>query len=295
MTKFDERRIPLMISRRTVLKGGLLAGWSAIALRNPVLAQSPRKLRFATEGAFPPYNQTAPNGAIIGFEPDMVKAIAERAGFTYELIPQAWDGVIQGLIDGKFDAIVDGVSITQKRLEVVSFSLPYIAAGSSFATMNANKLTLPGAGETVNLDDAAATEKTVADLASALKGKIVAVQVATIQLEFLNRYLADKGVTIRTYQATAETYQDLQNGRVDAVMASVSNLATFVQKNSGIATISGPRLIGGVIGQGSAIVLRKNDAELQELFNKALRSLAQDGTLQDLSKKWFGLDLVPRY
>ncbi len=280
------------IIRSTFLRAGLAAA-VALAACAPVLAQE-RKLVFATEGAFPPFNMTKPDGTLYGFELDMLDEIAKRAGFEYEVISQAWDGMIQGLVDGKYDAVVDSVTITDKRLEVVDFSLPYTTGGSTFAVMNESGLELPGGGTAIDLDDPAATEAAIEEIAALLEGKTVGVHVSTIQSDFLDQYLAPRGVTIRTYPNGPDVYQDLSNGRLDAAMASTTNIAAFLEKNAETAQATGPAFSGGVMGNGAAFVVQKGNAELAEDISTALKSMSDDGTLEALSQEWFGINVTPK-
>lgn len=282
------------LTRSTFLRSALAAAASLAAAPSALLAQERKKLVFATEGTFPPFNMTRPNGELYGFELDLLAEVAKRADFDYEVIAQAWDGMIQGLVDGKYDAVIDSVTITEKRLEVVDFSLPYTTGGSTFAVMQETGLELPGTGTFVDLDDTAATEGAVAAIAEVLAGKTVGVHVATIQADFLNQYLADKGVTVRTYQTGPEVYQDLMNGRLDAGMASVTNISAFLEKNVETAMATGPSFKGGVMGRGSAIVVQKGNAELADKLSAALKSMSDDGTLEKLSNQWFGMVVTPK-
>lgn len=280
------------ISRSTFLRTGLAAS-ATLATGAPLSAQG-KKLVFATEGAFPPFNMTKPDGTLYGFEMDMLAEIAKRAGFDYELISQAWDGMIQGLVDGKYDAVIDAVTITAKRLEVVDFSLPYTTGGSTFAVMADSGLELPGDGTAVDLDDEAATEAAVAAIAAELAGKTVGVHVSTIQADFLEKYLAPRGVKIRTYPNGPDVYQDLSNGRLDAAMASTTNIAAFLKKNADTAKATGPAFAGGLMGRGAAFVVQKGNAELADKISAALKSMSDDGTLAAMSQQWFGLNVTPK-
>ncbi|MFZ4214236.1 transporter substrate-binding domain-containing protein [Pantoea endophytica] len=251
-------------------------------------------LKFATEAAYPPFNQSTPNGKIVGYEPDMVAEIAKRAGFKYEIVAQKWSGMIPGLVDGKYDAVIDAVTVTPKREEVVDFSRQYTVSVSGFVTLKGSAVdTLPGNGEVVLADDEAAMTKSIDALKAKFKGKTIAVQVATIQADFLNKYLADVA-TIRTYQAGPETFADLLNGRVDAVMASRTNLNAYVKKHADTVNSTGYGFSGGVLGQGSAIAIQKNNPELKAALDSALNSMIKDGTLKQLSEKWFGENVAPK-
>ncbi|MDU6390452.1 MAG: transporter substrate-binding domain-containing protein, partial [Pantoea sp.] len=243
---------------------------------------------------YPPFNQTTPNGKIVGYEPDIVAELAKRVGFKYEISAQKWSGMIPGLIDGKYDAVIDAVTVTPKRAEAIDFTQQYTVSVSSFVTAKSSPLaTLPGTGTVVTADDAAGMQKAIDELKTSFKGKTIAVQVATIQTDFLQKYLGDVA-TIRTYQAGPETFADLMNGRVDAVMASRTNLNAFVKKHANAISSSGYGFSGGVLGAGSAIGLRKGNAELKAALDDALAAMIKDGTLSKLSIKWFGEDVAPK-
>ncbi|KAJ9430694.1 octopine/nopaline transport system substrate-binding protein [Candidatus Pantoea symbiotica] len=277
-------------------KGLFTASVGMLLLASSALVQAKDfgTLKFATEAAYPPFNQSTPNGKIVGYEPDMVAEIAKRAGFKYEIVAQKWSGMIPGLVDGKYDAVIDAVTVTPKREEVVDFSRQYTVSVSGFVTLKGSAVdTLPGNGEVVLADDEAGMTKSIDALKAKFKGKTIAVQVATIQADFLNKYLADVA-TIRTYQAGPETFADLLNGRVDAVMASRTNLNAYVKKHADTVNSTGYGFSGGVLGQGSAIAIQKNNPELKAALDNALNSMIKDGTLKQLSEKWFGENVAPK-
>jgi octopine/nopaline transport system substrate-binding protein len=276
-------------------KGLFTASVGMLLLASSALVQAKDfgTLKFATEAAYPPFNQSTPNGKIVGYEPDMVAEIAKRAGFKYEIVAQKWSGMIPGLVDGKYDAVIDAVTVTPKREDVVDFSRQYTVSISGFVTLKGSAVdTLPGNGEVVLADDEAGMSKSIDALKVKFKGKTIAVQVATIQADFLNKYLADVA-TIRTYQAGPETFADLLNGRVDAVMASRTNLNAYVKKHADTVNSTGYGFSGGVLGQGSAIAIQKNNPELKAALDSALNSMIKDGTLKQLSEKWFGENVAP--
>ena len=284
------------ITRSTLLRAGLAtaaAFATGLATSLPALAQG-KKLVFATEAGYPPFNMAKPDGTIYGFEIDMLAEIAKRAGFEYEVIAQAWDGMIQGLIDGKYDAVIDCVTITEPRKEVVRFTLPYTADNSAFVVLTENGLQIPGTGTLLDLDDEAAAAPGIDAIVAALEGKMVGVQVSTTQSDFLDKYLAPRGITIRSYQNGADVFQDLLNGRLDAGLSADTNIAPFLEKNAGAAALSGPTLSGGVMGQGAAIVVQKDNAELADRIDAALKSMSDDGTLEKMSIQWFGMNVTSK-
>src|SRR5690349_14472757 len=102
-----------------------LAALGALALAATAQAQAPQKVRFATEGAFRPYNWTEADGTLAGFEIELYKDLCKRAKLDCSIEAQAFDGMIPALNAGKFDAIIAGMSATPKREEVILFSAPY--------------------------------------------------------------------------------------------------------------------------------------------------------------------------
>ena len=258
------------------------------------LAKDWEKVVIATEGAYMPYNGHAPDGTLIGFEIDLANNLCARIKLSCEFIAQDWNGVIPGLNAGKFDAIMSGMSITDKRLEVIAFSRSYSSAPTTFAVLKDGPLAkLPDTGKRVSLDDKAAIEAEVKTLAPMLKGKTLGVQVSTIQADMLNTYF--KGVVdFRTYPTTEEHDLDLQAGRIDAAVASTSYFVSTLSKPGGDKMmLVGPLLTGGLLGKGAGIGLRKSDPELKTMFDTAINAALADGTIKALSIKWFKTDISP--
>ncbi len=254
-----------------------------------------KKVVIATEGAYPPYNLTQANGKLAGFEIDLAANICPRVHLECTFIATDWNGVIPGLLAGKYDAIMDGMSITPKRLKVIAFSTPYTQSPSTFAVMKKGPLAnMPDTGKRVSLDNPAQMDAAIKALTPVLKGRTVGVQVSTIQADLLNKYFKDI-MTIRTYGKTEEHDLDLYAGRVDLVMASSTYFVASLNTPQGKqAEESGPLFVGGLLGQGAGVGLRKTDPELKALFDKGLAEAKADGTLKKLSLKWFKTDVVPQ-
>lgn len=250
----------------------------------------------ATEGAFPPYNLTKPDGTLDGYEIELSKVLCAHMKVECTIVPQAFDGIIPALNAGKFDAIMAGMSATEKRKEVIDFSLSYGSTGQAFATLKGSGLeTLPMKGELFSLaSNEAGARKAAEELKPLLDGKTIGVQSASIAARFIDEYL--KGaVEVREYKTTEQHDLDLIAGRVDLVMASMGYLMTAAEKPSNAdMAIVGPRFQGGFLGAGSSVGLRKSDPELKALFDAAITAAKDDGTIKRLSEKWFGFDLTPR-
>lgn len=254
------------------------------------------KITIATEGAFPPYNLTKPDGTLDGYEIELSQYLCSHMKVECTIVPQAFDGIIPALNAGKFDAIMAGMSATEKRKEVINFSLSYGSTGQAFATLKGGDLeNLPLKGELFSLaTNEAGARKAAEDLKPLLEGKTIGVQTASIAARFVDEYL--KGaVEVREYKTTEQHDLDLVAGRVDLVMASMGYLMTVVEKpaNADMAIV-GPRFQGGFLGAGSSVGLRKSDPELKAMFDNAITAAKADGTIRRLSEKWFGFDLTPR-
>ena len=277
----------------------LAAGLCALlvaATARPAVAKDWTNIRIATEGAFPPYNFTRSDGTLAGFEIDLAHDLCRRIKAKCDIVAQDWDGILPGLTGGKYDAIMAAMSITPKRQEVIAFSQPYINSPTEFATLKGDALEkLPGTGARFNLSsDEPAARIAIDAMKPSLKGKVLGVQVSTIQADFANTYL--KGVVdVRSYKTSDEILLDLTAGRVDAALVSAAVLQAAMDKPDGHDIVfTGPSFTGGIIGVGSAIGIRKTDPDLVALFNGAIKEAVADGTLARLSVQWFKLDLTPR-
>ncbi len=201
------------------------------------------KITIATEGAFPPYNLTKPDGTLDGYEIELSKYLCEHMKVECTIVPQAFDGMIPALNAGKFDAIMAGMSATEKRKEVIDFSMSYGSTGQAFATLKGSDLeALPMKGELFSLaSNEAGARKAAEELKPLIEGKTIGVQSASIAARFIDEYLKD-AVEVREYKTTEQHDLDLIAGRVDLVMASMGYLKTAVEKpaNSDMVIV-GPR------------------------------------------------------
>lgn len=258
-------------------------------------AAQDKVLTIATEGAYAPWNFSGPNGTLDGFEIDLAKVLCERMKVKCEIVAQNWDGIIPSLTARKYDAIMAGMSITPKREEVIAFSTPYAAGINAFAVAADSPLAeMPGTGESYSLDSQADEAKAhIDEIAKLLDGKAVGVQGSTTASAFMESYFKD-AADIKEYKSTEEHNFDLVNGRVDAVLANATVLTESLAKpDMQGAKISGPLFSGGIFGF-IAVGLRKEDTALKMQFDEAIEGALADGTVKELSMKWFKIDITPR-
>jgi octopine/nopaline transport system substrate-binding protein len=260
-----------------------------------VAAKDYSSIKIATEGAYPPYNFKDAGGNLVGFDVDLAVELCKRMGSQCTIVEQAWDGIIPSLIAGKYDAIMAAMSITEKRREVISFSKPYIYEPIIFATTKDSSLANFKTDLTnITLAELDAEEKAVFEkLDAALKDKKVGVQVSTTHENVMNAMLPK--VKLAIYDKIDNMVLDLTAGRIDAGLSSLSYFKPLLDESVGKdLKLIGPQMTGGLLGPGVGVGIRKEDAKLVEMFNKAIDEIITDGTLGELAVKWFGFDGSPK-
>jgi octopine/nopaline transport system substrate-binding protein len=189
------------------------------ALATGALAQAKTwsSIKIATEGAYAPYNFMGPGGKLDGFEVELAYKLCERMKAKCEVVQQDWDGIVPALQAGKYDAIMAGMNVTEKRKEVVDFSTPYVREMNGFVVAKDGPLAkLADDGVRVDLTgDTPEAKKVIDELKPLLKGKAVGVQVSTIHANFMDRYFKDT-IDVREYKTTEQHDLDLAAGRIDA-------------------------------------------------------------------------------
>jgi len=250
------------------------------------------KIKIGTEGAYPPWNGTNAAGELEGAEIDLVFDLCKRMKAECELVAQDWDGIIPALQNGKYDAIMAGMSITAERMEVINFSQGYANEPASFSVLKSSPLASLKFSGKVNMDALdGKSKKLLKSLKKTLKGATVGVQGSTTHENFVKQVLGDT-VTMKSYDTQENLELDLSVGRIDAALSDQGSLEKFMESAKGkdIAFI-GPGLGGGPFGGGVGVGLRKADTDLLKMFNKAIDEARADGSLAKHFSKWFGKDI----
>jgi len=263
-----------------------------LTLAGPVTAKEWKKVKIATEGAYAPWNFTDASGKLTGFEIELAGELCKRAGMEYEIVAQAWDGIIPALQAGKYDAIMAGMSITDKRKKVVLFSRDYAATPTTFIVMKDSPhekfKTDPQRLYLGEVDEN--EQKSLDATAKEFAGKTIGVQTATIQEQFLKQYMKDK-CEIRTYDTQENLELDLQAERIDAALGAMSYWVKRVASKEGENMfLVGPRMTGGPFGSGVGVAVRKDSQKLADKFTKAIDEMIADGSMKTLAVKWFTFD-----
>lgn len=221
-------------------------------------ASAQQTVRIATEGAYPPFNMIDESGKPGGFEVELFTELCARASLTCEWTTTDWDSIIPNLQSGNYDAIAAGMSITEERKAVIDFTEPYYPATFS----------------------AYAAPSTDADLSG-----VIAAQVNTIQAA----HVAETDATLLEFATPDEAVAAVRNGEADAIFADNDFLKPVVEESNGEFVWTGEPV---QLGEGIGLGLRKSDTELKATFDKAIQSVKDDGTLNEMLIKWFGEDSV---
>ena len=251
-------------------------------------------IRIGTEGAYPPWNNINSAGDLEGAEIDFGNEACKRMGVTCEWVTQDWDGIIPALLQGKYDIIIAGMSITEERKEKVNFTTGYMTDGARFAVLKDSglaDLNIAGMAK-VNLNNAGGKEQAaIGQLIAAMDGKTVCVQSSTIHQNFLEKHMSG-AVDVKLYQAVDDHNLDLAAGRCDAILADVGSIIDFMESDGGVdVAFTGPTFSGGVFGDGVGGAIRKEDKDILEMWNAVISEMSKDGTTAEITKKWFGRDI----
>ncbi|MER8505252.1 transporter substrate-binding domain-containing protein [Mesorhizobium sp. M0618] len=260
----------------------------------PAGAESGRVISIATEGASPPWDSTDANGQLYGYDIDVGQELCRRIEIKCTFVPQDWDGIIPALLVGKFDVIMSGMAITEKRKQSIAFSIPYATGFNQFVVRKDLGLDAGDTKEKVNLSTIGDKEKaTIERLRSTLAGKAIGALRSSNSEAVVMEILGDV-VTIRSYDSLDNLKLDLAAGRIDGGLADYFTWRDFLETPSGSDVVFfGPELKGGLWGPGVGAGMRMDDTELLAKFNAAIDAATKDGTIKALSLKWFKSDISP--
>ncbi|MER9963283.1 transporter substrate-binding domain-containing protein [Mesorhizobium sp. M0045] len=260
----------------------------------PVRAEGERALSIATEGASPPWDGTDANGELYGYDVDVGRELCRRINIKCSFVAQDWDGIIPALVVGKFDVIMSGMAITEKRKQSIAFSVPYAGGFNQFVVRKELGLDAGDTKQRVNLSTVGEKEKAAIEhVRTTLSGKAIGVLRSSNSEAVLKDLFGDV-VTIRSYDSLDNLKLDLAAGRIDGGLADFFTWRDFLETPAGsIAEFFGPELKGGLWGPGVGAGMRKDDTELLTKFNAAIDAATKDGTLTALSIKWFKTDIAP--
>lgn len=235
--------------------------------KEPKDTNGKEKLVIGIDDTFAPMGFRDENNEIVGFDIDLAKATAERMGREVVIQPIDWSTKEAELSSGRIDLIWNGYTITEERKKKVLFTKPYLANSQVVATLKDSPIE--------KLDD--------------LAGKRVGLQAqssASIALD--SAPVKNKIAEINEYKTNVLALQDLENGRVDAVIIDEVAINYYMTKKPNTYKV----LDESLAPEQYAVGVKKGNEELLNEVQAALDELIADGTAAKISEKWFGEDKI---
>ena len=241
-------------------------------------------LRVSTDPAYPPQSFQNNQGEFEGFDIDVAEEIARRMGVEVEWMTPSWDVITAGSWNGRWDLSVGSMTPTPERQEVLHFSPPYYYTPAAVAVHESNT--------------------DITNLETDLDGKRIGVCGACTYEFYLDGTLNIPGEyefvvddpQIQTYDTDSSAIQDLALGdgaRLDAAMSSLTTLQEAEESGTPIKIVGDPLFYEPL----AAAIDKEAPADPQPLVDevsKIIREMHEDGTLTELSEKWYGTDLTKK-
>jgi polar amino acid transport system substrate-binding protein len=213
---------------------------------------------------FVPWAMKDKTGELIGFEIDVAKRLAEDMGVKVEFVPTKWAGIIPALLTGKFDVIIGGMGILPKRNLKVNFSIPYDHTGMSMVAHRER------AADFHTLEDFNRPEV------------ILAARLGGTPVEAARKFMPK--AQLRLFDDEAQTYQELLNGKVHAVVASAPTPAFQAARHPDRLFLP---LEDTFTQEPIGFAVRKGDVDTLNFFDNWIRVVSSEGWLKERKHYWF--------
>ncbi len=250
------KRLSLPIITIVLILTIAVTGCAPQAPASPTVAP---KIRIATDATFPPFETVdETTKELVGFDIDLMKAVAEKAGLDVEFVNIGFDPLLAGVAECQYDGAIAAMTITGDRLEKMLFTDPYI-----------------NAGQIVSINTATSGVASKDDL----KGKVIGAQIGTTgAMEAAVIPDAD----LKTYDSYDLAFLDLMNGQIDAVIADYPTALGFVGQNTDKL-----KVVGDVFTDESyGIAVCKTKTDLLANLNTGLKAVKDAGVIDQLAQKW---------
>ena len=267
-----------LTTRRFLQTAGLLIAGvvlSACGKKEPPVAAAPaasaapapapaKVYMVGTDAAYAPFESQNEKAEIVGFDIDVVNAVAKKAGIEVKFVNTPWEGIFNTLQQGDRDLLVSSITITDERKQSMDFSSPYFDAQQLIAVKENSKVS--------KFDD--------------LKKLKVGVQTGTTGDEVVTKLQGKNSTNIKRFESTPLALKELEARGVDAVVADNGVVINYLANNIGakFKSVSDKAFQPEQYG----IAVKKGNTELLAKLNKGLADIKADGTYDQLYTKYFG-------
>lgn len=226
-------------------------------------ANADKKIVAVTHAQFPPFEYMSAQGKPEGFDIDIISAIGKELGWKVEVQDTGFDGALEQVKNGKAQVAIAAITITDKRKQSYSFSNPYFEAKQLIMVPENSPV------------------KTLQDV----KGKKVAVQSSTTGAILAEEILGKGSKDVYQFEDLPSAMDELYNKRVDVVIGDNAPMLAQMAKASkpGFKTIDDPN----VPKESYGILMNQKDKEMTKQVNDALKKLQENGTYDEIYKKYF--------
>ena len=230
---------------------------------------SSRALVVGTDAAYAPFESQNEKGEIVGFDIDIVKAVAQKAGLEVKFVNTPWEGIFNALKQGDRDLLVSSITITDERRQTMDFTAPYFDAHQLIAVKGDSKV--------ARFDD--------------LKTLRVGVQTGTTGDEAVTKLQGKNSTNIKRFESTPLALAELEAGGIDAVVADNGVVINYVKNNGGnkFQTVNDPSFASEQYG----IAVKKGNAELLARLNQGLAAIRGDGSYDRIYAQYLGAPAPP--
>lgn len=244
----------MRLIKKLICAAGLLALSAGIQAQN-------KELVVGSSATYRPFAYETPTKEIVGYDIDIIRAVAQKAGLQIKIVNTPWTGIFAALNNGDVDLVISGVTINDKRKQSYDFTAPYFEARQLIA---------------VNKDS---TVKNLKDLS----GKKVAVVTGSTADDIASREFGKTNPDIRRFESTPVIISELANGGVDAAIGDNGVITFRTQEHKQLKTVSDASFPKEYFG----IVVKQGNKALLDKLNKGLATAKTDGTYAQIYKKWF--------
>lgn len=251
----------MVLAALFVITGALAGCGSDSAKKDGAAADGKKVLRAACNADFAPFEFQDKDGKYVGFDMDLIRAVGKEMGYEVEIQNLNFDGLIPALNAKNIDVAVSGMTITEERKNKVLFCDPYYQAGLTIAVRSDNQ-------DIQSFGD--------------LKGKKIAVQIGTTSASEAKKV---EGADVREFNSSADTFTELNNGGVDAVINDRPVNDYYMVQNPKAQL----KVLSDVLtAEEYGMALSKDNKELADQINAALKKLKENGEYDKIYATWFG-------